>query len=71
MNTTLKQGEIGLKRFDENTLEHKPTDYLQATEDKLYADMNLEDCIEGKQYHDVVGGYQRLDVFEVKVDKSR
>ncbi|KAH8679389.1 hypothetical protein BGZ61DRAFT_457121, partial [Ilyonectria robusta] len=49
MNTTLKQGEIGLKRFDGNTLEHKPTDYLQATEDKLYADMNLEDSIERKQ----------------------
>lgn len=56
---------------DEDTLEHKPTDYLQSTEDILYADMNLEDCIEGKQYHDVVGGYQRLDVFEVKVDRSR
>ncbi|KAF7554854.1 hypothetical protein G7Z17_g2582 [Cylindrodendrum hubeiense] len=57
--------------IDERSLEHKPTDYLQMNEDILYADMNLDDCIEGKQYHDVVGGYQRLDVFEVKVDRSR
>jgi nitrilase len=44
---------------------------LQNDEGILYADMNLEDCIEGKQYHDVVGGYQRLDVFDLKVDRSR
>ncbi|XP_014560891.1 hypothetical protein COCVIDRAFT_12340 [Bipolaris victoriae FI3] len=46
-------------------------DVLQSEEDILYADMRLEDCIEGKQYHDVVGGYQRLDVFDLKVDRSR
>jgi hypothetical protein len=33
--------------------------------------MNLDDCIEGKQYHDVVGGYQRLDVFQLQVNRSR
>ncbi|EOA91910.1 uncharacterized protein SETTUDRAFT_30407 [Exserohilum turcica Et28A] len=44
---------------------------LQSEEGILYADMNLDDCIEGKQYHDVVGGYQRLDVFDLKVDRSR
>lgn len=44
---------------------------LQDHEGILYADMNLDDCIEGKQYHDVVGGYQRLDVFDLKVDRSR
>lgn len=37
----------------------------------LYADMDLNYCIEGKQYHDIVGGYQRLDVFDVKVDRTR
>ncbi|KAK7424066.1 hypothetical protein QQX98_000676 [Neonectria punicea] len=45
---------------DKTTGKHTPTDLLQGTEDILYADMDLEDCIEGKQYHDVVGGYQRL-----------
>jgi predicted amidohydrolase len=44
---------------------------LQDQEGILYADMDLDDCIEGKQYHDVVGGYQRLDVFDLKVDRSR
>ncbi|KIV82388.1 hypothetical protein PV11_04506 [Exophiala sideris] len=48
-----------------------PADYLQTEEGILYADMNLDDCIEGKQYHDVVGGYQRLDVFELKVNRTR
>jgi nitrilase len=45
--------------------------HLQNEEGILYADMNLDACIEGKQYHDVVGGYQRLDVFELNVDRSR
>ncbi|KAI0413927.1 carbon-nitrogen hydrolase [Xylaria grammica] len=48
-----------------------PTDFLQHEEGILYANMNLEDCIEGKQYHDVVGAYQRLDVFDLRVNRSR
>ena len=40
-------------------------------EDILYAELDLEKCVEGKQYHDVVGGYQRLDVFDLKVDRTR
>ncbi|KAI0119300.1 nitrilase [Daldinia grandis] len=46
-------------------------DFLQMEEGILYADIDLEDCIEGKQYHDLAGGYQRLDVFELKVDRRR
>jgi nitrilase len=45
--------------------------HLQSEEGILYADMDLIACIEGKQYHDLVGGYQRLDVFDLKVDRSR
>lgn len=56
---------------NKETSAQEPTDMLQDREDILYADMDLEDCIEGKQYHDVVGGYQRLEVFELKVDRSR
>ncbi|KAL2070666.1 hypothetical protein VTL71DRAFT_13692 [Oculimacula yallundae] len=51
--------------------EKQTKDFLQDDEDILYADMDLDDCIEGKQYHDVVGGYQRLDVFDLKVNRSR
>ncbi|KKY23776.1 putative nitrilase [Diplodia seriata] len=46
-------------------------DYLQAEEGILYADLDLGMCVEGKQYHDVVGGYQRLDIFDLKVDRTR
>ena len=47
------------------------TEYLQDREDILYADLDVSECVEGKQYHDVVGGYQRLDIFDLKVDRSR
>ncbi len=36
-----------------------------------YADMDLNDCIEPKQIHDVVGYYQRWDVFNLKVNRRR
>ncbi|KAI7774706.1 hypothetical protein LA080_007976 [Diaporthe eres] len=51
--------------------EREAKEFLQHEEGILYADFNLEDCIEGKQYHDVSGGYQRLDVFELKVNRHR
>jgi nitrilase len=54
-----------------NVGESQPVSHLQNEEDILYADMNLDACIEGKQYHDVSGGYQRLDVFDLKVDRLR
>lgn len=57
--------------IDAATGEKESRDLLQMEEGILYADMNLHDCIEGKQYHDIVGGYQRLDVFDVKVDRTR
>ncbi|GAB7352443.1 hypothetical protein MBLNU459_g2858t1 [Dothideomycetes sp. NU459] len=46
-------------------------DFLQPEEGILYADLDLEDCVEGKQYHDTVGGYQRLDIFDLKVNRTR
>lgn len=62
-----------LRSFTYKEGSDKPQDlpHLQNKEDVLYADMDLNACIEGKQYHDVVGGYQRLDVFDLKVDRSR
>jgi nitrilase len=57
--------------YTNDSNEPKSTAHLQSEEDILYADMDLDACIEGKQYHDVVGGYQRLDVFDLKVDRSR
>ncbi|KLP11439.1 hypothetical protein CEK26_010274 [Fusarium fujikuroi] len=62
-----------LKGFtiDSQTGEAVATDFLQHDEGILYADLDIENCIEGKQYHDVVGGYQRLDVFDLKVNRTR
>jgi predicted amidohydrolase len=57
--------------IDNETGESKAMEMLQGEEGILYADMDLEECVEGKQYHDVVGGYQRLDVFELRVDRAR
>ncbi|KAI0834601.1 nitrilase [Hypoxylon sp. FL0890] len=57
--------------IDPETSVHEQRDLLQEKEGILYVDVNLEDCIEGKQYHDLAGGYQRLDVFELKVNRRR
>jgi nitrilase len=60
-----------LPSFTYQATEKKHVDALQNEEGILYADIDLDDCIEGKQYHDVVGGYQRPDVFDLKVNRSR
>lgn len=57
--------------IDPTTGEKKPRDMLQTEEGILYVDLDLAEGIEGKQYHDVVGGYQRLDVFDLQVDRRR
>lgn len=57
--------------YDAGSDEARPMSHLQNEEGVLYADMDLDACIEGKQYHDIVGGYQRLDVFDLKVNRAR
>lgn len=37
----------------------------------LYSDIDLAACVEPKQFHDVVGYYNRFDVFSVHIDCSR
>ncbi|CAI7618673.1 unnamed protein product [Penicillium pancosmium] len=56
---------------DSETGAHRPVEFLQNKERVLYADLDLDRCIEGKQYHDVVGGYQRLDVFQLQVNRDK
>ncbi|KAF2755905.1 carbon-nitrogen hydrolase [Pseudovirgaria hyperparasitica] len=56
---------------DNRTGEQKVVEYLRDTENVLYADLDLNETIEGKQYHDVAGGYQRFDVFKFEVNRSR
>ena len=44
---------------------------VQGEEGIAYATLDLNECVEPKQFHDVVGGYQRFDVFDLKVDRRR
>jgi aliphatic nitrilase len=42
----------------------------QRDEGLLVLDMDLGDCVEPKQFHDVVGYYNRFDVFHLEVDRT-
>ena len=44
---------------------------VQGEEGIAYATLDLNECVEPKQFHDVVGYYQRFDVFDLKVDRRR
>lgn len=46
-------------------------DMIQGEEGIAYADLDLNQCVDPKQFHDVVGGYQRFDVFDLKVTRER
>ena len=46
-------------------------DTLQNEEGIAYADFDLNQCIEPKQFHDVVGYYNRFDVFSLSVERRR
>lgn len=46
-------------------------DTLQHDEGLAYATFDLDACIEPKQFHDIVGYYNRFDVFDVRIDRRR
>ncbi|MGN6771948.1 MAG: carbon-nitrogen hydrolase family protein [Rhizobiaceae bacterium] len=46
-------------------------DHLQEEEGIGYAEFDLQRCIEPKQFHDVVGYYNRFDVFDVTINRRR
>jgi len=37
----------------------------------LYQDIDISHCVEPKQFHDVVGYYNRFDVFDLRVNRKR
>jgi aliphatic nitrilase len=45
--------------------------HQQDQEGIVYADLDLEACIEPKQFHDVVGYYNRFDIFDLRITRSR
>lgn len=44
------------------------SDLLEEPEGIVYADIDVADSIEQKQFHDIVGYYQRFDLFRFSVD---
>jgi nitrilase len=44
---------------------------LQDEEGIAYAEFDLRRCIEPKQFHDVVGYYNRFDVFDLTINRKR
>ena len=45
-------------------------DPLIDEEGLVYADIDLNKCVAPKQMHDIIGGYNRFDIFDLKVDRS-
>jgi len=43
---------------------------LSETEGIVYADIDVSQCVEPKQFHDVVGYYNRFDIFNLTIDRS-
>jgi aliphatic nitrilase len=46
-------------------------DTLCDQEGLLYQDIDVAQCVEPKQFHDVVGYYNRFDIFELNVTRKR
>ena len=46
-------------------------DTLCAEEGILYRDIDIAQCVEPKQFHDIVGYYNRFDVFDLSVHRRR
>jgi len=46
------------------------SDVQADSEGILYAEINLADCVEPKQFHDVVGYYNRFDIFKLTVNRA-
>lgn len=45
-------------------------DSLIDAEGIVYADIDLGDCIQPKQMHDIIGGYNRFDIFDLSINRS-
>src|SRR6185312_12089457 len=75
----------GFDRSARETLEQSPqavsmvigpsgeviSDTLCESEGLLYQEIDVSQCVEPKQFHDVVGYYNRFDVFDLKVNRKR
>jgi len=46
------------------------SEIMSDSEGILYADIDIQKCVEQKQIHDVVGYYNRFDIFKLTVNRS-
>ena len=46
-------------------------DTLHQEEGLACATFDLNECVEPKQFHDIVGYYNRFDIFELNIDRRR
>ena len=46
------------------------TEPLIDVEGIVYADIDLNKCIQPKQMHDIIGHYNRFDVFQLHVNRT-
>ena len=47
------------------------SDMLRDEEGILYHEIDINHCVEPKQFHDVVGYYNRFDIFDLRVNRAR
>ena len=46
------------------------SEVMQDEEGILYAEIDLSRCVEPKQFHDIVSGYNRFDIFTLTVNRT-
>lgn len=68
--TTLQKSPQAVS-FVLGTSGEKISETLCETEGLLYQDIDLAECVEVKQFHDIVGYYNRFDIFELNVTRKR
>ncbi|MDE0458791.1 MAG: carbon-nitrogen hydrolase family protein [Chromatiales bacterium] len=79
------RGELGrIGRETARILDHTPrgvsmvigptgdvvSEVAEADETLIYCDIDVAQCVEPKQFHDVVGYYNRFDIFKLTVNRS-
>lgn len=47
------------------------SDVLRGGPGIIYCDIDLSECVEPKQFHDLAGYYNRFDVFDLRVNRRR
>lgn len=84
LDATLRKALAGLDQEARETLENSPrgvsmildptgaviSDVLADEEGIVYAEIDIARCVEPKQFHDVVGYYNRFDIFRLAIDRT-